>query len=320
MQSEQTIPFLRIGTRGSPLALVQARHVRSLLAKEHNVGESEIEIVVIKTDGDRTQSENLSLKDIGGKGLFSREIEAALLAGHVDIGVHSAKDIATKLPRGLVMEVFLEREDIRDAFICPLARTLEELAKGAAVGTSSLRRAAQLRHFRPDLKIVEFRGNVDTRLQKLTDGVADATLLAVAGLNRLGKSDIATCLLDPETFPPAPAQGAIGIETRTDDDRTRRLILPLNHRDTNQAICAERAMLATLDGSCRTPIGVLTLRQGERLQMSAQVLSPDGAQCFAEHMEGPASDAQKLGRDLGQRLISAAGKDFMARLKQSQVL
>ncbi len=318
MQSEQTNPFLRIGTRGSPLALVQARHVRSLLAKEHNVGETEIKIVVIKTDGDRTQSENLSLKDIGGKGLFSKEIEAALLAGDVDIGVHSAKDMATALPDGLEMEIYLEREDTRDAFICQSASTLEELAEGATVGTSSLRRAAQLRHFRPDLKIIEFRGNVDTRLQKLANGVADATLLAVAGLNRLGKSDVATGLLDPETFPPAPAQGAIGIETRTDDKRTRRLIATLNHGETNEAVTAERAMLATLDGSCRTPIGVLSERHGEQLTMSAQILSPDGSQCFAGHIEGAAQDAPELGRDLGQKLIAAAGEDFMARLTQSQ--
>ncbi len=317
MQSEQIIPFLRIGTRGSPLALVQARHVRTLLATEHAIEESEIEIVVIRTDGDRTQSENLSLKDIGGKGLFSKEIEAALLAKDVDIGVHSAKDMATALPDGLEMEVYLEREDIRDAFICPSAGILGELKEGATVGTSSLRRAAQLRHFRSDLKIVEFRGNVDTRLQKLTDGVADATLLAVAGLNRLGKSEVATSLLDPETFPPAPAQGAIGIETRTDDNRTRSLIAPLNHEETSQAITAERAMLARLDGSCRTPIGVLTLQQGERLQMSAQVLSPDGSQCFATYIEGAAKDGQRLGRELGQKLIAAAGEDFMARLKQS---
>ncbi len=318
MQSEPTIPFLRIGTRGSPLALVQARHVRTLLVREHNIEESEIEIVVIKTDGDRTQSENLSLKDIGGKGLFSKEIEAALLAGDVDIGVHSAKDMATALPQGLEMEVYLKREDIRDAFICHSAGTLEELTEGATVGTSSLRRAAQLRHYRPDLKIVEFRGNVDTRLQKLANGVADATLLAVAGLNRLGKSDVATSLLDPETFPPAPAQGAIGIEMRSDDERTRRLITPLNHRETNEAITAERAMLATLDGSCRTPIGVLTRRQGEKLQMSAQVLSPDGARCFTEQIEGTARDGQRLGRDLGQKLIAAAGEDFMARLRESR--
>ena len=318
MQSKPTIPFLRIGTRGSPLALVQARHVRTLLAKEHSVDESEIEIVVIKTDGDRTQSENLSLKDIGGKGLFSKEIEAALLAGDVDVGVHSAKDMATALPQGLEMEVYLQREDIRDALICPSTNTLAELAEGAMIGTSSLRRAAQLRHFRPDLKIVEFRGNVDTRLQKLADGIADATLLAVAGLNRLGKSEVATSLLDPEIFPPAPAQGAIGIETRTDDKRTRSLLAPLNHEETHQAIVAERAMLAMLDGSCRTPIGVLSKRQGDRLQMSAQVLSPDGAQCFAEHIEGAAKDAPRLGRDLGQKLIAAAGEDFMAQLRESQ--
>jgi hydroxymethylbilane synthase len=311
-----TAPFLRLGTRGSPLALAQAHMVRSLLARHHRIDEATIEIKIIKTDGDRTQSENLSLKDIGGKGLFSREIEEKLLDGSIDVGVHSAKDMATTLPRGLVMDTYLEREDVRDAFISHSAKTMEDLPQGARIGTSSLRRAAQMRHFRPDLEIVEFRGNVDTRLQKLADNIADATLLAVAGLNRLGKSAQAVALLDPETFPPAPAQGAVGLQTRADDTATRKLIAPLNHKETLRAVEAERAMLGILDGSCRTPIGVLTRSRGDYLEMKGQLLSPNGKQCFTQQVRGNASDAIGLGQQLGEELLACAGPEFIAALKR----
>lgn len=315
MQSSRSNPFLRIGTRGSPLARAQANMVRTLLARHHRVEEAAIEIKIIKTDGDRSQSENLSLKDIGGKGLFSREIEDRLLDTSIDLGVHSAKDMATKLPPGLVMDTYLSREDVRDAFISFNANSVEELPEGARIGTSSLRRAAQLRHFRPDLKIVEFRGNVDTRLNKLGDNIADATLLAIAGLNRLGKSDQATNLLDPQTFPPAPAQGAVGLEVRADDAATRKLIAPLNHKETQQAVEAERAMLGIVDGSCRTPIGVFTRRQGDRLVMKGQLLSPDGKQCFTQEVQGEAEEPTRLGRRLGNALIANAGAEFIAALK-----
>ncbi len=279
-----------------------------------------IHIEVIRTEGDRTQAENLSLKDIGGKGLFSRQIEDALLSGRIDVGVHSAKDMATVLPDGLVMPVYLEREDVRDAFICLNAPSLDDLPRGARIGTSSLRRAAQMRHQRPDLHVLEFRGNVATRLRKLTDGVADATLLALAGLNRLGMADAATAILDPVLFPPAPAQGAIGLEYRESDHATAEKIAPLNHALTHTAISAERAMLRTLDGSCRTPIGVLTTTSNGQLTLNGQVLSPDGDQSFTGTVIGPAENAEALGRQLGESLISQAGEPFFAALRQQAAM
>ncbi|VAW13912.1 Porphobilinogen deaminase [hydrothermal vent metagenome] len=310
-------PFLTIGTRGSPLALVQANDVRRRLAGLHQVDEKEIAIKIIKTDGDRTQSENLSLRDIGGKGLFSKEIEDQLLAKSIDLAVHSAKDMATTLPNGLIMDVFLVRQDVRDAFISLTATTLGELAKGARVGTSSLRRAAQLRHRRPDLEIVEFRGNVATRLKKLGNGVAEATLLAMAGLNRLGQAQKASSLLDPLEFPPAPAQGAVGLEMRLNDQRTRDLAAPLDDRPTNQAVVGERAMLEKLDGSCRTPIGVFSRFKGDRLLVSAQILSLDGAQCFSAEASGAPKDSTKIGLEVAEKLIALAGEQFLADLKSA---
>lgn len=315
LQSPRPAPFLTLGTRGSPLALHQAELVRRLLSAHHGISEDEIAIEVIRTDGDRTQAENLSLKDIGGKGLFSREIEQALADKQIDVGVHSAKDMATQLPDGLDMPVFLAREDVRDAFICLKANSLDELPQGAVIGTSSLRRAAQMRHRRPDLKVVEFRGNVATRLKKLEDGIADATLLAMAGLNRLGKPDVATAILDPMLFPPAPAQGAIGLELRTSDQATREKIMPLDHAETHEALTAERAMLRTLDGSCRTPIGILTTRNADQLTLNGQVLSPDGMQSYTATTIGPASNAEALGIQLGESLIVQAGTAFFDQLR-----
>lgn len=315
MQSPAKATFLRIGTRGSPLALYQARLVRQLLSEHHGVEEDRINIQVIKTEGDKTQAGNVSLKEIGGKGLFSKEIEAALVEGRIDIGVHSAKDMATALPDGLVMPVFLEREDPRDAFISLKATTLEGLPEGARIGTSSLRRAAQLRFLRPDVEIVEFRGNVDTRLQKLRDNVADATFLALAGLKRLGKQSHVSSILDPDIFPTAPAQGAIGIEYRASDDETAKKLTPLNHLPTFQQVGAERALLARLDGSCRTPIGVHTIIQDGLLTMSAEVLSPDGTERHRETVAGLPVNAGLLGNELGLALIDMAGQAFFDRLK-----
>ena len=229
----QSSPFLRIGTRGSALALVQARLVQRLLAEAHGVDPERIEIHAISTSGDTLK--DAPLGEVGGKGLFSKEIEAALDANEVDIGVHSSKDMATTLPGGLRLAAFLEREDIRDAFVSLRAKSVDELPRGAKLGSSSLRRAAQMLRARPDLQIVPFRGNVDTRLRKLADGVADATLLAVAGLNRLGRQAEITSYLDPDRFPPAPAQGAIGLEIRETDQRTADLIAPLNHAPTTTA-------------------------------------------------------------------------------------
>jgi hydroxymethylbilane synthase len=302
-------PLLRIGTRGSPLALVQAELVRARLVAAHGVAADDIEIVVISTGGDRIQDRPLS--DLGGKGMFTQEIEQALLSGAIDIGVHSSKDVASVLPEGLVLPVFLEREDVRDAFVSLSAVALDALPAGARLGTSSLRRAAQMRRHRPDLDIVPFRGNVDTRLDKLARGVADATLLAVAGLNRLGRMGRITAYLDPRAFPPAPAQGAIGLELRDGDRRVGNLVAPLDDAATTAAVTAERAFLRRLDGSCRTPIGAFTELEGGTLTLSGEILSPDGSQCFSGRVSGPATDAECLGTALGAELLGRAGPQFL---------
>lgn len=305
----QSSPVLRLGTRGSPLALVQARLVRTLLAQAHGLAPEAIEIVTFTTTGDRLTDRPLG--EVGGKGLFAKEIEAALSAGAIDIGVHSSKDMATALPEGLVLAAFLAREDIRDAFVSLSARALDDLPRGARLGSSSLRRAAQMRRHRPDLEIVPFRGNVDTRLKKLAAGVADATLLAAAGLNRLGRQAEITAWLDPEAFPPAPAQGAIGLEIRAADARVAALVAPLDHAPTSIAVTAERALLKTLDGSCRTAIGALSRIDGDTLTLRAQMLSPDGRIAIEGTRSGPAAAPAALGHDLGQILRDKAGSDFL---------
>jgi hydroxymethylbilane synthase len=288
---------------------VQANLVRSKLSAIHGVPEPEIEIRVITTSGDRITDRPLS--EVGGKGLFTKEIEAALLAGEIDLGVHSSKDVATVLPEGLILPVLLEREDIRDAFVSLIASNIDDLPPGARIGTSSLRRAAQMLRYRPDFTVVPFRGNVDTRLQKLAASVADATLLASAGLNRLGKADRITQLLEPRSFPPAPAQGAIGIEIRDNDMRTAELLAPLNHVPTAIAVSAERAFLAKLDGSCRTPIAAFTDLGETSLTLHGQLLSPDGRQCFAAELSGSPEDAARIGTALGEKLLAMAGPKFL---------
>lgn len=308
-------PFARIGTRGSPLALTQARLVRRLLSQAHGVAEADIAIEVLSTGGDRSQASNASLSEIGGKGLFTKEIDEAMLSGRVDIGVHSSKDVATKLPEGIRLAAFLEREDVRDAFMSVTVAHLDNLPDGARFGTSSIRRAAQVLRVRPDLRIIPFRGNVGTRLQKLLDGVADATMLAVAGLNRLGEGHRATALLDPEIFLPAPAQGAIGIAVRSDDARMAGLIAPLDHAATHRAIAAERAMLGILDGSCRTPVGVLSKLDGDTLTLRGQILSLDGKTAFESLAMG--TDPLALGEKIGADLIAQAGTEWLAQWAQA---
>ena len=290
------------------LALVQARLVRRLLAEAHGVPESAIEIHTITTSGDRLTEAALS--EVGGKGLFSKEIESALDSGEVDVGVHSSKDMATKLPDGLILAAFLKREDSRDAFVSLIVKSLDELPRGSRLGSSSLRRAAQMLRARPDLQVVPFRGNVDTRLRKLADGVADATLLAVAGLNRLGRTGEITSYLDPELFPPAPAQGAIGLEIRARDSRTSELIKVLDHSGTTLAVRAERALLVALDGSCRTAIGALSRIEGGTLTLQAEMLSPDGRLAFFGTLSGLIGEPERIGHELGQILRDKAGSDF----------
>ncbi|MEZ5757742.1 MAG: hydroxymethylbilane synthase [Emcibacteraceae bacterium] len=292
---------LKIGTRGSQLALAQAHEVKSLLINAHNqLNDTDIEIIVMSTRGDRVQDRNLS--EIGGKGLFTEEIEQALYKGEIDVAVHSLKDMPTILPEGLELVCYLEREDVRDAFISSKAHSLMELAPGAVVGTSSLRRKAQALVLRPDLKIINFRGNVQTRLEKLDQNVADATFLAMAGLNRLGINDSRVNAIDPSVILPAVAQGAIAIEIASQNDKMRELLKPLNHKETELCVRAERAMLYILDGSCRTPIAGLATIDGEIMTLKGRVLSEDGRTDRSDKISGDKNDPEKLGETLGLRL------------------
>jgi hydroxymethylbilane synthase len=235
-------------------------------------GAGDIEIVTIRTSGDRIQDRPLS--EAGGKGLFTKEIEEALLAGSIDLAVHSAKDMPTVLPDGLMLAACLPREDVRDAFISRKAANLRDLPQGAVVGTASLRRQAMVKRLRPDVSTVVLRGNVETRLRKLDAGEVDATLLALAGLKRLGLADKATALLDAHEFLPAVGQGAITIETRADDARTRALLAKIDHADTSTALACERAFLAVLDGSCRTPIAGHAVLDGDAISFRGMILRP----------------------------------------------
>ena len=300
---------LRIGTRGSPLALAQAHETRRRLREAFDLPEAAFEVAVIKTTGDRVQDR--PLKEIGGKGLFTREIEEALTSGEIDIAVHSMKDMPTEQPEGLALDTALPRADPRDAFVSPRHGAIAALPEGAVVGTSSLRRRAQLLHRRPDLRVVEFRGNVQTRLKKLDDGVAEATFLAMAGLGRLGRSDIARGPVPAEEMLPAIGQGAIAIERRTGDERMAALLAPLNDAATATRLAAERAFLARLDGSCETPIGGLAELSGDRLTLRGQILRPDGSEAHADSIEGPAGEAELMGRALADRLLARAGPGFL---------
>ena len=300
---------IRIGTRGSPLALAQARLTRAALLA-HGWREDVVEIVTIRTSGDRIQDRPLS--EAGGKGLFTKEIEEALLAGTIDIAVHSAKDMPTVLPDGLMLAACLPREDVRDAFISRKAASLRELPQGAVVGTASLRRQAQVRRLRPDLSTVVLRGNVETRLRKLDAGEVDATLLALAGLRRLGLVDHVTALLDIDEFLPAVGQGAVTIEARVDDARMRGLLGEIDHADTSVALACERAFLAVLDGSCRTPIAGHATLQGDTLSFRGMILRPDGSEAFETSRTGRRKDAVALGADAGAELKARAPADFFA--------
>ncbi len=297
----------KIGTRGSPLALWQAHEVRRCLMAAFALPEEAFEIVVIKVTGDRIQDK--ALKDIGGKGLFTREIEVALSDGGIDIAVHSMKDMPTLQPEGLVLECYLPREDVRDGFVSLQVDSLADLPKGAVVGSSSLRRRAQLAHRRPDLHLVEFRGNVQTRIKKLHDGVAIATLLAMAGLNRLRMSQLARPV-EVEDMLPAVAQGAIGVERRRDDLRAEVMLAAVHDGPTGQRLAAERAFLAQLDGSCQTPIAGLAVLQGGELWLRGEILRPDGSKVIAGEIRGPILDGGRLGRSLAAELLRRAGAGF----------
>jgi len=301
---------LRIGTRGSPLALAQAHMVQAQLAAVLGMSADAIEVCTFRTTGDRIQDRPLS--EAGGKGLFTKEIEDALLANEVDLAVHSCKDMPTVLPDGLVLAAFPEREDVRDVFISHKAKHPRELAPGAVVGTASLRRQAMMKQLRPDLEVINFRGNVQTRLRKLEEGEVDATLLALAGLKRLGLTEVATTILPIDEFLPAVGQGAIAIETRTDDAATREAVGRINHADTHDAVLAERAFLAVLEGSCRTPIGGHAVLRGDTLHFRGLIVRPDGREAHATERTGSRADAERLGADAGAELRSRAGRDFFA--------
>ena len=310
-QSRREPPILRIGSRGSPLALAQAREVKLRLAAMAGLDDDRIEVKVIRTTGDAIQDRPLAAA--GGKGLFTKEIEEALLSGVIDLAVHSTKDMPTVLPPGLVLAGFLPREDARDAFVSRKAPRLDALPEGAVVGTASLRRQAMVKRRRPDLDVVTLRGNVETRLRKLDASEADATVLAVAGLKRLGLLSAATAILAVDDFLPAVGQGAIAIETRADDEASHGLVAAINDADTATAIAAERAFLAVLDGSCRTPIGGHARLSGDVVRFRGMIIRPDGSEALAVFRQGHREDATKLGADAGRELKESAGAGFFEK-------
>ncbi|WP_338549198.1 hydroxymethylbilane synthase [Roseovarius phycicola] len=299
---------LKIGTRGSPLALAQAHETRMRLSKAFDLSEDCFEIHVIKTTGDRVLDR--PLKEIGGKGLFTREIEDAMLSGEIDIAVHSMKDMPVEQPGGLVLDTYLPREDVRDAFVSPHFDGLQALPEGTKVGTSSLRRKAQVLVKFPRLEVVEFRGNVQTRLKKLEDGVAGCTFLAMAGLNRLGQSEVAKGAIAPEDMLPAVAQGAIGIERRVDDTRVADMLAAIHDGPTGQRLAAERAFLAALDGSCETPIAGLAELEGGSIRLRGEILRPDGSESLEDEATAPIEDGAALGAELANGLLKRAGEGF----------
>ena len=302
-------PLLRIGTRGSPLALAQARQVQARLAAAHGCEPERIAIVTIRTTGDTIQG---PLADAGGKGLFTKEIEEALLAGAIDVAVHSAKDIPTVMPGGLTIAGCLPREDARDVFISRTAATLADLPPGAVVGTASPRRQALVLRLRPDLAVATLRGNVETRIAKLESGQVDATLLALAGLRRLGLAGAATAVLDADTFVPAVGQGIIALQSREEDAVTNRRVQIVGDDDAMRALTAERSFLAELDGSCRSPIAGHATIDRNQLRFHGLILRPDGSEVLETQRVGSVAAAAALGRDAGAELRGRAAPDFLA--------
>ncbi len=309
-----TFSPLRIGTRGSPLALAQAEEVKARLAAAFPelASDQAIDIVIIKTTGDKILDRALS--EVGGKGLFTKEIDDAMLENRIDLAVHSMKDVPTWLPDGIVLPCMLEREDPRDVFISEKAATIADLPAGSVIGTASLRRQAQVLHKRPDLKVETFRGNVQTRLKKLSENEVDATLLALAGLNRLGRADVATSVIETTDMLPAVGQGAVGITCREDDPRALSLLDAINHPETVIRVAAERALLEVLDGSCRTPIGALAAFTDDGFTLRGLDAKPDGSEQIETSRQGQVDDeasAVAMGQDAGEELKSRAGPGFL---------
>jgi hydroxymethylbilane synthase len=293
--------------------LAQAYETRARLAEAFDLPHEAFEIVVIKTTGDDAAliAKDKPLKELGGKGLFTKEIEEQLLDGSIDIAVHSMKDMPTLQPRGLLLETYLPREDVRDAFVCLKYKSLADVPEGAVMGSSSLRRRAQLAVKRPDLMLSEFRGNVQTRLKKLEEGVADATFLAMAGLTRLGMiGQVPATPVEVTDMLPAVAQGAIGIERRGDDSRVADMLAAIHHEETGQRLAAERAFLAALDGSCETPLAGLAELDGNTLRLRGEVLRPDGSEAINDDQSAPLEDGPELGREMAAKLLEQAGKGF----------
>lgn len=309
MQASPKTGAFKIGTRGSPLALKQAHEVAARLAAAHALPPAIFEVQVIKTSGDRIQDRALS--EVGGKGLFTKEIEDALLERKIDLAVHSMKDMPTLLPPGLVITAMLPREDVRDAFLSLTAPTIKALGKGARVGTASLRRQAQVKRLRPDLEVVNFRGNVETRLRKLREGEVAATLLACAGLKRLGLEHVITERLSTDEVLPAVGQGVICIETREDHADIRIMLAAIDHKPTSVCLEAERAFLARLDGSCRTPIAGLGELVDGRLRFRGMILVPDGSRVFETTREGGPGDGERMGTGAAEELLAQAGSGWL---------
>ena len=299
---------LKIGTRGSPLALAQAHETQERLCQAFDLEPSVFEIIVIKTTGDKVLDR--PLKELGGKGLFTREIEEDLLLGKIDIAVHSMKDMPVRQPEGLLLDTYLPREDVRDAFVSQDFQNISDLPTKTLVGTSSLRRRAQLKHKRPDLTIVEFRGNVQTRLKKLAEGVASCTFLAMAGLNRLNMAHLAKSTIEVEDMLPAVAQGAIGIERRKTDNATAGLLEAIHHAPTGLRLTAERAFLRELDGSCETPIAGLAELQDGNILLRGEVLRPDGSDAINDEALAPIEDGDILGMEMARKLLENASAGF----------
>jgi hydroxymethylbilane synthase len=304
--------MIRVGTRGSRLALWQAGAVRDALAAAQGSGAEKTEIVPIKTSGDRIRDRPLS--EAGGKGLFSKEIEVALLAGEIDLAVHSAKDMETFLRDGLMIGACLEREDARDALVAKSAASIEALPEGARIGSASLRREALLRRARPDLQVVLLRGNVPTRVAKVESGELDATLLAAAGLNRIGLEGKISALLPLEEFPPACGQGTIAIECRADDVRIRDMLAAIDHGESSVSLACERAFLAALDGSCKTPIAGYARIEAGALRFDGIILSEDGRESYEASGSGDPAKAAEIGRRAGEDMRRKAPSSFLKRL------
>ncbi|MEL6747382.1 MAG: hydroxymethylbilane synthase [Pseudomonadota bacterium] len=305
--------ILKIGTRGSPLALAQAEETKARLIAQAGLEPAQLAITVIKTTGDRIL--DVALKTAGGKGLFTKEIEVALATGEIDLAVHSMKDVPTADPAGLTIAAILPREDPRDAFMSLRYDSIASLPQGARVGTASLRRTAQLKRLRPDLEIVLLRGTVGTRMAKLEAGEMDATLLAAAGLARLGHADAARGLIDPQLMLPAVAQGAIGIQVRADDDELNRFVRTLNCQESAQRVSAERAFLAGMDGNCETPIAALAHIANGQLELHTEVLLPDGNDAQAAHASGPCTTPAEIGAAAADQILQHADPAFLAALR-----